>query len=215
MLPSNYAINTILKRRYSKNTSLHYLSLKNITSKQRLKIKSSIIDTNNHFNEIFPSFDSLNSKFSSGFRLIDNFSTHFLFHWANCKNKESKASHLCNLDNIFSNASLDLKTIVVVSEASIRKNIAISISHVHSFPNDIRKTIYYAINITLTKAKLSTIRCGVNQAIQIPDTTCIVIMDFIYIAKYIFDFFIYLYQLQLITIAKNLRMFFLNTHWMQ
>jgi len=44
-------------------------------SNQCIKIKSSIIDTNNHLNRIFPSFESLNSEFSPESRLIDIFSS--------------------------------------------------------------------------------------------------------------------------------------------
>ena len=44
-----------------------------LISKQCLKIKSSIVDTNNCLNEIFPAFDSLNQELSLGFCLIDTF----------------------------------------------------------------------------------------------------------------------------------------------
>ena len=48
-----------------------------MTSKQRLKIKSSIIDANNYLNGIFSSFNYLNSKFFLRSRLADNFSSFF------------------------------------------------------------------------------------------------------------------------------------------
>ena len=169
-------INTILKSRCFKNTLSHYLFLKNVTSKQQLKIKSSVVDANNYINRIFPSFDSLNNKFSPRFRLIDNFSNHVFFHQANHKDKESKATYIHNLDNIFSNISLDPKSIIVVSDASVRNNIAIFIFHVHSSSNDVRKTIHHAINVTSTKAKLFAIGYGINQAIQILEATCIIII---------------------------------------
>jgi len=56
-LPSNHAINLLLKYHYSKNTPPHYLSLEALTPKQRLKVKSSIIDTNNCLNGNFPFFN--------------------------------------------------------------------------------------------------------------------------------------------------------------
>jgi len=112
MSQASHNINSLLERRHTKNSCLHCLSLENMTDKQRLKIKSSIINTNNCLNGIYPLFDFLNCKFSPRFRLIDNFSSHFSFHQANYKDKESKASHLCNLDDIFSNASSDPKSIV-------------------------------------------------------------------------------------------------------
>ena len=86
-LPSNHVTNTLLQNRHAKNSSLHHLFLENMTTKQQLKIKSSIVDANNHLNEIFPSFDSLNHEFFPGFRLIDNFPSYFSFHQANYKDK--------------------------------------------------------------------------------------------------------------------------------
>jgi len=190
----NHAINSLLERRHTKNSCLHCLSLENMTDKQRLKIKSSIINTNNCLNGIYPLFDFLNCKFSPRFRLIDKFSSHFSFHQANYKDKESKAAHLCNLDDIFSNASSDPKSIVVISDASIRNNIAMSISYVHSSPNNVRKTIHHTINVTSTKAKLFAIRYGINQAIQILEATHItVITGAIHTAKCIFDSIIHSY----------------------
>ena len=79
-LLSNHIIDTLLERRYTNNSSLHCLSLENMTDKQRLKIKSSIVDVNNYLNRISSSFNSLNSEFSPGFRLINNFSSCFYFH---------------------------------------------------------------------------------------------------------------------------------------
>jgi len=55
-LSSDYVINIILESRHSEYVSSYCLSLENITSKQQLKIKSYIIDTNNCLNGIFPSF---------------------------------------------------------------------------------------------------------------------------------------------------------------
>ena len=100
-LSTNHVINFILENRHAKNSPTYCLSLENMTIKQWQKIKSSIVNTNNCFNGIFPSFDSLNYEFSPGFRLIDNFPSCLFFHWANHKNKESYKTHLCKLDKIF------------------------------------------------------------------------------------------------------------------
>ena len=50
-----------------------------------------------------------------------------------------------------------------------------SILHVHSHSNSVKKTIYHAVNITLTKTELFAIRCGINQAIQIPEASYIIV----------------------------------------
>jgi len=60
-----------------------------LTSKQCSKIKSLIMDINNHLNEVYPSSDSLNKDISPGFRLIIIFSNHFSFISVNWKNSEA------------------------------------------------------------------------------------------------------------------------------
>ena len=102
------------------------------------------------------------TDFSLGFHLIDIFSRHLSFYYTNCKNKKSKATHIHNLDKCVFNTSTDSKPIVVVSDASIKNKVTISIVHVYSFLNPIKKTIHHAVNITTTEAKLFAIRCGIN-----------------------------------------------------
>jgi len=92
-----------------------------MTTKQQLKIKSSIVDANNHFNGNFPLFDTLHHKLSLSFRLIDNFPNCFSFHLVNYKDKESKEAYLCKLDKIFKNTLIDPNTVVVISNTSIKK----------------------------------------------------------------------------------------------
>jgi len=97
----------------------------NLTEKQRLKIKSSIMDTNNHLNEVHPSF---NKELSPGFRLVDNFPNCFSFHTVNCKDTEVMNAHLCSLDKILDNSS-NPNTILIISDASIKNNVTTSLSH--------------------------------------------------------------------------------------
>ena len=62
------------------------------------------------------------------------------------------------------------------------------------FLNLVKKTIYHIVNITTTEAKLFTIRYNIDQAIQILDVACIiVVMDSIHTVHYIFDSSIHLY----------------------
>jgi len=93
-LLSNHTVKSLLKNRHTNNFHPHHLFLKNMSSKQRSKIKSSIVDINNCLNGIFPLFNFLNNEFFPESRLIDIFSSHFSFHWANCKNKESNTSYI-------------------------------------------------------------------------------------------------------------------------
>jgi len=56
------------------------------------------VDTNNHLNEVFLSFNRL---LLPGFQLVDNFSDHFYFYIVNCKNTGVKNAHLYTFDKIF------------------------------------------------------------------------------------------------------------------
>jgi len=182
-LPNNYAIKSFFKRRHVENTSSYCLSLENLTSKQQLKIKSSVIHINNCLNGVFSAFDSLNNEFSLDFHLIDIFSSCFSFHHANHRNKKSKVTHICRLDECIFKASTDFKSVVIISDTSIKNNVTTFITYVHSFSNSIKKIIHHTANIILTGAKLFTIRCGINQAIQVSGVShIIVIMDAIYVA---------------------------------
>ena len=55
--------------------------------------------------------------------------------------------------------------VVIISNMSIRNNVAMSILHIHSYTNDIKKTIHHTVNVTSTEAELFAIRYRVNQAI--------------------------------------------------
>jgi len=118
-------------------------------------------------NEVFSSFDLFSSKFSPGDKLIDIFSSCFYFHSVNRKSKEGIKAYICKLDNITFQASTDSKTVVVVSDTSIKNQVATSIAHIHTHNGPVIKMIYYAINVTLTKAELFVIRYSINQAIRL------------------------------------------------
>jgi len=99
-----------------------------------------------------------------------------------------------NLDNITINTSNDPHFSIVISNASIRNNIATLILHIHFLNKPVIKMIYYAVNITITKAKLFAIRCGINQAIDIPNIKYIIIVtDSLYVAKRIFNLLLHPY----------------------
>jgi len=165
-----------------------------LSPKQQLKIKSSVIDINNWLNGVFPTFDFLYSEFSSGCCLIDIFSSHFSFYHANHRNKESKAIQIHRLDEYIFKASTNSKSVVIVSDASIKNNITTSIVHVYSFSNPIKKMIHHTVNIVFTEAKLFAIRYGINQAIQIPGVSHIILItDAIHAAYQIFDSLIHPY----------------------
>jgi len=81
--------------------------------------------------------------------------------------------------------------------------------HIYQSRDTIAKTIYHAIDVTSTKAELFSIRCGINQAVQVSNAkNIIVITDTIHTTRQIFDSLSYSYQLQTIAIAQDLREFF-------
>jgi len=138
---------------------------------------SSIVDANYCLNGIFPLFDSLSSEFSPSFRLIDIFFSHFYFHWANHKDKENKVAYICKLNNIFTKALLNPKSIIVICNTSIKNNVVISITHIYSYSSSIKKILHHTINIATTKAELFAIRYRINQAVQILDISHIVTIN--------------------------------------
>ena len=106
--------------------------------KQQLKVKSSIIDTNNRLNRVFPSFNMLSTKFSSGNRLVDIFHNYFSFHSINRKSKKSKNVHNHKLNDITLQVLLKPKTMIVVTDANIKNQVITFIAYIYIF----KKTNY-------------------------------------------------------------------------
>ena len=116
------------------------------------------------------------------------FSWLFFFHIVNYKDKDIKNVYLYKLNKVFEDSLTDSKTVIIISNASIKNNIAISILHVCLGYNILAKTIYHAINITSTEVEFFAIRCGINQIIQVIDIThIIVITNAIHSVRWIFD----------------------------
>ena len=103
------------------------------------------VNSNNRLNGIFPSFDTSHKELSSGFHLVDNFPNHFSFHTVNRQDKEIKSAHIRQLDKIFEDSCLDSKTVLVISDASIKNVVVTSILHVYFGGNTISKTIHHTI----------------------------------------------------------------------
>ena len=121
---------------------------------------------NNRFNEIVSSFVLFSNEFSPGDRLIDKFPNYFSFHSSNRKNEESLKTHLCNLTL---QASADSQSAIVILDASIKNQVTTLIAHIHIHDNPVIKTVHHVINIITAEAKLFVIRCGINQAMCLPN----------------------------------------------
>jgi len=121
------------------------------------------------------------SKFSPRNKLIDIFPNHFSFYSSDRKSKESRKVYICKLNEITLQALANSKTAIIVSDTSIKNQVATLITHIYVNNNPIIKTIHHVVNITSTKAKLFAIRCGINQATQLVNINCIIIiMDILY-----------------------------------
>jgi len=102
---------------------------------------------------------------------------------------------------------------LVISDASIKNNMATSIAYIHACNKPIIKTMHYAVNITSTEAKLFAIICSINQAVNLPGISKIVIItDSIHAVKRIFKSLIHPFQTHSAFISKELRKFFLTNN---
>ena len=81
-LLSNHIISSILSSDGSYEHSHYNISINYLTPKQRLHLKSMLIDMDNRCNKLFPSFSFFNKEFKPGNCLIDSFSDQFFFSFA-------------------------------------------------------------------------------------------------------------------------------------
>ena len=101
------------------------------------------------------------------------------------------------------------QTALVITDASIKNNIATSISHVYIVNQPLTKTVHHAAFVTSTETELFAIRCSINQACSKDNISKIVIVtDSIYVAKIIFDSKPHPYQSHTAVILSELQGFF-------
>ena len=106
-------------------------------------------------------------------------------------------------------ASMSPHVAIVVSDVSIKNDIATSISYIHICDQPLVKTVHHVAFVTSTEAELFAIRCGINQACNKENIfKVIVITDSIHVAKKIFDTKSHLYQIYTLVILNELRQFF-------
>ena len=180
-----------------------------LTNRQRNLTKGHLIDSYNKAHGIFPSFSPLNPEIFPGLRIMDKFSNQFSFNLVNKKEKEKYKIYAQELDDMVLCNSFLSQTALVITDASIKNDIATSISHVHIANHPLTKTVHHALFMTCTEAELFTIKCGINQACS-NDTISkiIVITDSIHAAKKIFDSESHPFQLHSAAILSELQKFF-------
>ena len=183
-LLSNHIIHSILSSNGLQEHKSHITSIDHLMAKQRIKLKSPLIDADDKHNEIFLSSSFFNDEFISGKCLVNTFSDHFSFH----PHTLNIQKHMENLEEITIRASSNPFSSIIMSDTSIKNQVATSISHIYSFNKPIVKTLYRAINVTTAEAELFATRCGINQAVTDPHIKhIIVITNFLHTIRKIFD----------------------------
>jgi len=124
---------------------------------------------------------------------------------------KGKSDKLCihQLDSIVIEVSSSQSIAIIASDASIKNNITISISHMYISNQSLIKTLHHTAFVTSTEAEMFAIRYSINQATsKINISKIVVITDSIHAAKRIFDPSSHLSQNQSVAILGDLRHFF-------
>jgi len=184
--------------------------MSSLTNQQKVLTKGHLIDSKFKSYGIFPSFSPLDPEFAPGHRIIDNFSNRFSFHLVNKKEKGKNNHCAQELDEMVLRNSSVPNTALVITDASIKNDIATSISHIHSADRPLIKTIHHASFVMSSEVDLFAIRCGINQACALNSVSKIVVVtDSIHVAKKIFDPGSHPFQIHSAAILNNLQNFFI------
>jgi len=144
---------------YSNSSNQH--AIESLTNCQRNITKGHTTDSKTKSYGVFPSFDPLYQEFTPGQCISDIFPDRFSFNLAD--NKEKIIIHAQELDNlVLSNTSPS--SAIVITDASIKDNIATSIAHIHQANVPLTRIVHHAVFITSSEAELFTMRCSINQA---------------------------------------------------
>jgi len=195
----------------SSSTIQYSSSLGFLTRHQCDLIKGYVVDIDNRFNEVFPSFVLLHPEFSPSHRVIDTFSDYFSFNLLSKQKDNSLKTYIHQLDNVaIKSSSIPLHALIIM-DASIKNNITISISHMHIHNKPITKTLHHVVHVMSTEAELFTIRYGINQATSHNENLKIIIItDSIHATKKIFNPLSHSYQVHAASILSELYNFFLH-----
>jgi len=182
------------------------LSINTLTECQKNTVKGYLIDSYNKLFGVFPSFSPLNPEFNPGSRIVDIFPDQVSFNLAN-KAKSNK-SRFQQLDDMMLHSSSSPHTAIVVTDASIKNDIATSVSHIHIRDYPLIKTVHHAAFVTSTEVELFAMRCGISQTCSKENISkIIVVTDSIHVAKKIFNNKTYPYQIHTTAILSKLRQF--------
>ena len=132
-LPTNHILNNLLNDDPPSSKSSISHNIGSLTNRQKSLFKGHLNDTHSKLLGIFPSFSPINPEFSPRNRIVDSFSNRFSFNLTNKKVENYNKKRSQELDEMVLHLSSNSKVALVVTDASIRNNIATSISHIHSY----------------------------------------------------------------------------------
>ena len=211
-LPDNHILKHLIDDNPSRPNSTNSFNMGSLTNHQRTLTKGHLIDSSIKSNGIVPFFSLLDPEFSPGHHIIDNFSNCFSFNLVNRKEKEIHKIRAQELDEMVLRNSLIPNTAFVITDASIKNDITMSISHIHSANCLLIKTVHHTSFVTSSEAELFAIRCGINQACSLNNISKIIIVtDSIHVARKIFNSDSSPFQIHATTILKELRKFFISS----
>jgi len=168
------------------HAKLSLYSINLLTSCQKTITKGHLISSNNKLYGVFPAFSPFHPEFNLGSRIVDLFPDHFSFNLASREKNNKKCSQ--QLNEMTLQLFSSLHTAIVITDASVKKDITTSISHVHILNHPLTKIVHHTAYVMSTEAELFAIRCGINQACSKKDISKIVVItNSIHTAKKIFD----------------------------
>ena len=113
------------------------------------------------------------------------------------------------LDDMVLQISSSPNNTLIIMDASIKNDIAMSISYIHQANHSLIKTVHHTMFVTSLEAELFAIRCGINHACNKEGVSKIfVITDSIHAVKNIFNSSLHPYQTHSMAILSELRQFF-------
>ena len=143
-LLTSHILRNLMDNSPPSSTSPNPHSIGSLTNRQKNITKGHLIDSCIKSYGIFPSFSPLNQEFIPGSRIIDIFSDCFSFNLVNKKEKEKDKIRAQELNNMVLHNSLSPHAALIITDTSIKNDIATSISHIHIANCPLTKTVYHA-----------------------------------------------------------------------
>jgi len=177
--PANHILRSLINNNSNKTLPPYSLLLSSLTKHQCSLIKGHIINMDNRFNEVFLSFDPINPEFQPSNRIIDNFSNCVSFYLFSKCNDCTFKKYIQQLNALAIESSNSLTNALVITDASIKNNVAVSIAQIYIYNKPMVKSLHHAVNVMSFEAEFFAIRCGIIQAICSHEISkIIVVMDY-------------------------------------